>query len=95
MSHDNKQPDAPVPAAPITLVARERGFAMGRMVEPGTTFLFNPVGADGKPRKLPKWAVPAGTALAPKKPVVADLKPPDAQAAVRKKAGQLSGSDLV
>lgn len=94
---DEKQPDKP---APIELVATERGFALGRMIEPGTKFLFSPVDRDGRPRKLPKWAVPADQ-VKPKKPPVleVDTKPKDAQAAVRKKAGQLSGqtpgTDLV
>ncbi len=82
---------------PITLVAVERGFAMGRMVEPGAKFLFNPVDSDGKPRKLPKWAVQPGDARLNKpKPQAADLKPKAAQAAVKQKAGQLAGggSDL-
>ena len=43
----------------IKLVAVERGFVLGRMVEPGAKFLFDTVTADGKPRKLPKWAVKA------------------------------------
>lgn len=78
----------------IELVAVERGFAMGRMVEPGTVFKFRAKTADGKARKLPKWAQPADQPL-PKKagPKAGDLKPADAQAAVRAKAGQLAGND--
>lgn len=78
---------------PITLVAVETGFAMGRMVHPGESFLFNPVGRDGKERKLPKWAaLPADAKLKAPKPVGGDLKPKDAQAAVKAKAGALSGT---
>jgi hypothetical protein len=87
----------PKSTEPITLVAVERGFAMGRLIEPGTQFKFNPVGVDGKPRDLPKWAAPVGDArLSKPKPQVGDLKPKDAQAAVKQKAGQLAGggSDL-
>lgn len=85
---DKKAPE------PITLVAIDRGFVLGHMVEPGESFRFNPVNADGSPRKLPKWAAPAGDPrLAKPKPRAAgDLKPKDAQAAVRRKAGQLTGA---
>lgn len=84
------------PTAPITLVAVERGFAMGRMVEPGTKFLFSPVDRNGNPRKLPKWAKqPNEVKAKPPQVLEVDTKPKDAQAAVRKKAGQLAGSDLV
>ena len=77
---------------PIQLVAVERGFAMGRMLEPGEKFLFAPLRDDGTARKLPKWAVRAGDpALAKPKPVAGDLKPKAAQAAVKVKAGQLAG----
>ncbi len=82
---------------PIMLVAVERGFAMGRLIEPGAKFLFDPVGSDGKPRKLPKWAVQPGDArLSKPKPQAGDLKPKAAQAAVKQKAGQVAGggSDL-
>lgn len=89
---DDKKADA---VEPITLVAVERGFAMGRMVEPGTKFQFRPVRSDGSPRKLPKWAVEVEKAPPPKKaPTGFDTKPKDAQEAVKKKAGQLSGTDL-
>jgi len=77
----------------VKLVAIERGFAMGRMVHPGETFEFRTKTADGKDRKLPKWAAVPGT-QAPKKPAVAgDLKPKDAQAAVKKKAAVLTGNE--
>jgi hypothetical protein len=70
----------------ILLVAIERGFLQGRMVEPGQTFQFNPVGADGKPRKLPKWAAKKGDPVLNKpKPVAGDLKPKAAQDASKKK----------
>jgi hypothetical protein len=89
---DEKKPDAP---APLELVAVARGFAMGRMVEPGTTFLFSLVDRDGNPRKLPKWAKPASEIKPAPKPVLSvDTKPKDAQAAVKKKAGQFAGTEL-
>lgn len=93
MADDKK--DAKKPET-IELVAVERGFAMGKLIEPGRKFMFRTVDANGKPRKLPKWAQPADQPL-PKKPVAlgADLKPVDAQAAVKAKAGALSGSDPV
>jgi len=80
-------------ADPIKLVAVERGFAMGRLVHPGETFLFDPEGSDGKPRKIPKWAAKPGDArTAPKAPVVeADLKPKATQVAVSKKRAELAG----
>lgn len=77
----------------IELVAVERGFAMGRMVEPGTKFKFRAKTADGKPRKLPKWAQPADKPL-PAKPAKpnGDLKPKDTQAAVAAKVGALGAA---
>jgi hypothetical protein len=78
---------------PIQLVAVERGFAMGRLVEPGEKFLFNPVAANGSPRKLPKWAAkPGDPRIGKPKPTAGDLKPKAAQAAVKQKAGALSGT---
>lgn len=76
----------------VTLVAVEQGFRNGRLVYPGAKFQFVVTkGKDGGPR-LPKWAQLA------EQPVPAkaerrngDLKPVDAQAAVRKKAGELGG----
>lgn len=83
---DDKQPDV------VTLVAVERGFVLGRMVQPGQTFQFRTTRADGSPRKLPKWAQPADKPL-PKKPAfTGDLKPKDAQVAVGKKRGELAGN---
>jgi hypothetical protein len=75
----------------IELVAVERGFAMGKLVEPGTKFKFRAKGSDGKTRKLPKWAQPADKPL-PKKEAVknGDLKPAETQAAVAAKAGALA-----
>ena len=75
---------------PITLIAVERGFAMGRLVEPGERFLFAPTDEAGKVRKLPKWAaLPGDPKLSRPKPAPAgDLKPKAAQVAVRRKAGQ-------
>lgn len=75
----------------VKLVAVERGFALGRMFHPGQTFDFRTKTADGKPRKLPKWAQPADLPL-PKKPVfTGDLKPREAQKAVGKKRGEMAG----
>jgi len=88
----DKKPEAPAEApAPITLVAVKRGFAMGRMIEPGTKFLFAPLDRNGNVRKLPKWAVLPGQEPPPEKPAEAfDTKPADARAAARKKAGALA-----
>lgn len=78
---DDKTPE------PVTLVAVERGFAMGRMVEPGTQFMWRPVREDGSKRRMPKWAaLPSDPRINKPKPAAGDLKPKDAQAAVRKKA---------
>jgi hypothetical protein len=85
----------PVAEAPeiIELVAVERGFAMGRLVEPGAKFKFRAKDANGKDRKIPKWAQLADKPM-PQKVTVknGDLKPADAQAAVKVKAGQLAGN---
>jgi hypothetical protein len=83
---DDKKPET------IELVAVNRGFVRGRMVEPGQKFQFRLKDENGKDRKLPKWAQPADKPL-PKKAEVrnGDLKPADAQAAVKAKAGQLGG----
>jgi hypothetical protein len=78
----------------IKLVAIERGFLNGRMVEPGRTFQFDTVGADGKPRKLPKWAAATaedGEVKSSKaRPKAGDLRPADAQAAVKAKQESLT-----
>lgn len=84
----------PKAVEPISLVALERGFAMGRLVHPGQVFQFNPVNADGAKRKLPSWAAPAGTPPKPAPRNAGDLKPKAAQDAVKTKAGQLTGTDL-
>lgn len=79
----------------VTLVAAERGFHKGQLIEPGQSFPFDTVGPDGKPRKLPRWAVREGDPrLAVKKPVTGDLKPKAAQLAVKSKAAALTGGDL-
>lgn len=88
---DEKQSDAP-----IELIAVERGFVMGRMVEPGTKFMFSPVDRNGKPRKLPKWAKKPGdaqAALAAKaaKLKAFDTKPKDVSDAAKRKLEQLLG----
>jgi len=75
----------------IQLIAIERGFAAGRMVEPGTKFLFNTHTAEGKLRKLPKWAQEASKSLPKKKAPAGDLKPTAAQQAVADKRAGLAG----
>jgi hypothetical protein len=94
MADDKKHDDAKQPDA-IELVAVERGFVLGRMVEPGRKFMFRTKTEDGKPRKLPKWAQPADKPL-PAKTLQqnGDLKPKDAQEAVAKKAGVLGGAKV-
>lgn len=85
----NQQPQAQPTV--IELVAVEQGFMGGRMIHPGTKFRFNLNGSDGKPRKLPKWAVKAGDpVLLKEKPKAGDLKPKDAQNAVKQKRDGLS-----
>lgn len=79
-------------AKTVNLIAVERGFRNGRMVEPGTRFSFNQIGDDGKQRKLPKWAVKDVDFVPVKqKQKAGDLRPKDAQAASKAKAGELSG----
>lgn len=92
---DDAKPDAKVEAKAetdvIELVAVERGFAMGKLVEPGRKFLFRVKDRNGKTRKLPKWAQPADQPLAKKvERKNGDLKPADAQKAVAAKAGALA-----
>lgn len=71
----------------VQLVAVERGFRDGAMVEPGVAFEFT---GD----RLPKWAATAEDAarrLAAKKAKPAgDLKPKAAQSAVKAKAQSFS-----
>ncbi|SDH22971.1 hypothetical protein [Propionivibrio dicarboxylicus] len=81
----------------ITLVAVERGFYDGALVEPGAQIAFDTVGSDGKTCKLPKWAAkPGDPRLSRPKPKAAgDLKPKAAQSAVKNKSAALAGGDLV
>lgn len=75
----------------IKLIAVERGFYGNRMIEPGQGFMFDAVGADGKDRKLPKWAAkPSEYKAKPAKPVAGDLKPKETQAAVKTKMATLT-----
>lgn len=73
----------------IKLIANARGFVNGRMVEPGQSFEFDTVGADGKSRKIPKWADTVAKPVKVK-PVGGDLKPKDTQAAVKVKMAALT-----
>jgi hypothetical protein len=79
----------------VTLVALERSFYGGRLVERGSELQFNTVDAEGKPRKLPKWAIekddPKLAGLLGKKQMLAgDLRPVDAQKASKSKRDGLS-----
>ncbi len=71
----------------VQLVAVERGFRDGAMVEPGVAFEFTG-------NRLPRWASTAEDAakrLAAKKQRPAgDLKPKAAQSAVKAKAAAIS-----
>jgi hypothetical protein len=90
---DESKVDAKADADVIELVAVERGFAMGKLVEPGRKFMFRTKRADGSERKLPKWAKPADQPVATKATKRnGDLKPADAQKAVAAKAGALAGN---
>lgn len=83
-------------AAVLELVAVDRGFLDGRMVEPGTSFSLPATRADGKPRKAPKWAVlKSEYKPKPLKVIAGDLKPKAAQAAVKTKAAGLTGTESV
>lgn len=77
----------------VQLVAVERGFRKGELVERGTKFNFTvtALDKDGK-AKLPKWTQLADKPLPPPKPVAGDLKPKAAQQAVKGKAAQLTGN---
>lgn len=83
----------------VKLVAVERGFVDGAMVEPGQKFLFDGTPSSPKAKvekdgllRLPKWAaLPGDERLAPRAPVAADLKPVAAQRARAAKAAELSG----
>jgi len=83
---DDKKPEI------VTLVAVERGFLNGRLVEPGQTFQFRTTGEGGKVRKLPSWAVKEGDPRIskPKPQNDGDLKPKDAQAAAKGKRDGLA-----
>lgn len=87
---DDKKPEV------VTLVAVERGFLNGRLVEPGKSFQFRTTGTDGKVRKLPSWAVKEGDAklAKPTAPKSGDLRPKDAQAAAKAKI-EGTANDLV
>lgn len=79
----------------VTLVAVERGFLGGNMVEPGESFPFALTDAAGKSRRLPKWAAKEGDPVLTKpKPKNGDLKPVAAQKAAKEKALGLA-NDLV
>lgn len=97
--HDANKPQQQRPAL-ITLVAVERGFVDGAMVEPGEEFQFRTTrrDKDGKeiPRKLPKWAAERGDPRLVKKKAVWDgnLKPKPAQQASKEKREKLD-NDLV
>ena len=86
MADDSKPSDSP---EPLELVAVERGFYRGAMVEVGTKFPFYGT-------KPPKWAVRPGDQRGAldkaKKPLAFDTKPAAAAAAVKAKAAGLSGS---
>lgn len=82
--------------AVLELVAVERGFVEGRMVEPGKSFVLPATHADGKPRKVPKWAaLKSEYKPKPPKAIAGDLKPKAAQAAVKTKAAGLTGTESV
>lgn len=77
----------------VQLIAVERGFRDGAMLERGKRFSFTvtALGKDGQ-AKLPKWAQPADKPLPPPKRAAGDLKPVAAQRAVKGKAAQLTGN---
>jgi hypothetical protein len=69
----------------VDLVAVDRGFYRGKLIEPGKKFTFY---GD----KIPKWAAEPGK-FVPKKPKAlgADTRPKEAQLAVKAKAAGLTG----
>lgn len=73
----------------VQLVAVERGFRDGALIEPGESFVFT---GD----RMPKWASTAEDAAkrlaAKKQRPVGDLKPGAAQKAVGKKAAALGSA---
>lgn len=76
----------------VEVVAIALGFRNNRMVKPGTKFkAVVTKGKDGQPR-LPKWVQLADQPVKPKvERKNGDLKPVDAQAAVKQKAAELNG----
>ncbi|AOS80261.1 hypothetical protein Q5W_15430 [Hydrogenophaga sp. PBC] len=75
----------------VEVVATATGFRNGRLVYPGTKFKATVVEGKKGPR-LPKWVQPANQPLKPKtERKNGDLKPIDAQAAVKQKAAELNG----
>lgn len=76
----------------ITLIATERGFAMGKLIEPGTKFLFAKFDKAGKERNLPKWAALSVKDVPAKKAWNGDLRPVDAQKASKAKTGDLKAA---
>lgn len=76
----------------ITLIATERGFAMGKLIEPGAKFLFAKFDKSGKERDLPKWAALSVKDVPPKKAWNGDLRPVDAQKASKAKTGDLKAA---
>ncbi len=83
----------------VQLVAVERGFVGGCMVEAGEKFQFDTTPVKGSKlaedgsRRIPKWAAVQGDPrLTKPKPEVGDLKPKAAQAAVANKAKAAQGT---
>jgi hypothetical protein len=97
-AEESAAPDAP-PASDrlplVELVAAVHGFRNGSIVNPGTTFMFdpNPATPGGKPRKFPKWAAPVGDKAEKAKPELKafDTRPVAAQLAAKLKAGAIAG----
>lgn len=82
----------------VELVAVERGFYKGAMVEPGKSFMYDPnPRKPGNTVKPPKWAKPkeeAKKALSEQAAKVKafDTKPKEAQVAAREKGAALTGA---
>lgn len=82
----------------VELVAVERGFYKGAMVEPGRSFMYDPnPSKPGSKVKPPKWAKPkeeATKVLSEKAAKVKafDTKPKEAQQASRDKGAALTGA---
>lgn len=78
----------------VQLVAVERGFRDGALLERGTRFSFTVSALDKQGNaRLPKWAQPADKPLPPPKRMAGDLKPRAAQQAVKGKAAALTGGN--